>query len=290
MNGILNLLKPPGMTSHDAVSFVRRVYGLKRVGHAGTLDPAAAGVLPVFLGKATRLLEYTLDSSKEYRAEITFGFETDTADDTGKVVTTGSATLPDESTINSVLQSFIGVNRQIPPMYSAVKIGGKKLYELARAGIEANPAAREIYINDIRLLDISDGKLLIDVDCSKGTYIRTLCRDIGRRLGCPATMSFLVRTRAGLFKLQNAYTPKEVVASPMSVLQEADNAILHLDKIMLDSMQALDFLQGRTVTLVEAVQSELLRVYDAEKRLMGIGKAISAIQVRPIKVLMQHAD
>ena len=146
MDGILNLLKPPGMTSHDAVSFVRRTYGLKRVGHAGTLDPAAAGVLPIFLGKATRLLEYTLDSSKAYRAEITFGFATDTGDDTGKIINTGSAILPDKSVVEDILKSFIGVNFQVPPMYSAVKIGGKKLYELARAGIEATPAPREITI------------------------------------------------------------------------------------------------------------------------------------------------
>jgi tRNA pseudouridine55 synthase len=197
--GIINVLKPPGMTSHDVVAFIRRLYGEKRVGHAGTLDPAAAGVLPIFIGRATRLLEYSADGEKSYRAEISWGYETDTGDDTGKIIFSAPCVVPDFDQLNEILHSFVGTSEQIPPMYSAVKIGGKKLYELARQGIAIDRPARTIEIRSIALKKLTDKKAIFDVTCSKGTYIRALCTDIGRKAGCPAVMSFLVRTRVGLF-------------------------------------------------------------------------------------------
>lgn len=180
-SGLINVLKPPGMTSHDVVSFIRRTYHLKRVGHAGTLDPAASGVLPVALGSATRLLEYMTDTDKSYRVELTIGYETDTGDDTGAILNNAVCVMPVKTEIEKVLSSFIGTIEQIPPMYSAIKIQGKKLYELARAGITVERQPRIITIHNITLLHIDDTRILFDVTCSKGTYIRSLCSDIGKK-------------------------------------------------------------------------------------------------------------
>jgi tRNA pseudouridine55 synthase len=162
-SGIINVLKPPGMTSHDVVSFIRRLYGIKRVGHAGTLDPAAAGVLPVFIGNATRLVEYLADAGKSYRAELTFGFETDTGDDTGKIINRCPCTVLDSTQIKETLASFLGVNEQIPPMHSAIKIGGKKLYELARQGQVVERKPRKIVIDSISLITESQSRIVFDV-------------------------------------------------------------------------------------------------------------------------------
>lgn len=285
MNGILNVLKPPGMTSHDVVSYVRRQYGLKKVGHAGTLDPAAAGVLPIFLGQATRLIEYTTDTSKSYRAEISFGFETDTGDDTGKPIQTGSSHIPGWKQLEDVLALFTGSITQIPPMYSAIKVGGEKLYELARAGITVEPPPRQVTIHSIRLLHREESKILIDVDCSKGTYIRTLCQDIGRQISCPATMSFLVRTRVGSFDLAQAKTVEEIAAIKEKALLPVDYAINYLPAIVLDSAKSLAMQQGKTLVYSDC-HNGLVRLYDTNKTLLGIGHHDSSSSIlKAVKIL-----
>ncbi|TCL40105.1 tRNA pseudouridine55 synthase [Anaerospora hongkongensis] len=290
MNGIINVLKPPGMTSHDAVAYIRRTFAMKKVGHAGTLDPAAAGVLPVFLGSATRLIEYSTDAAKSYRVEITFGFETDTGDDTGKVTQTGPCEIPARQRLEEVLATFIGSITQIPPMYSAIKVDGKKMYELARAGISIEPKARQVFIHDIRILQVQQSKLLLDVDCSKGTYIRSLCQDIGRKLGCPAVMSFLIRTKVGDFTLEQAISVEEIGQKKESVLLPMDFAVMHLPLVSLKHAECKNLQQGKMV-FYQACPSTLVRIYDPNECLIGIGQYDRTTSLlKPLKILSAYSN
>lgn len=209
MDGIINILKPPGMTSHDVVSLVRKKANMKKVGHTGTLDPNAAGVLPICLGQGTKISQFLLDSHKKYRAELTLGIETDTQDRYGTIINQKEVTVTSEEVIN-VINGFVGTYDQVPPMYSALKRGGKKLYELAREGIEVERKPRRVHIFQIDILKLEGNRVLFDVTCSKGTYIRTLCKDIGDRLGCGGMMSFLLRTATGNFQLTTAISIDEL--------------------------------------------------------------------------------
>lgn len=224
MDGILNLLKPPGMTSHDVVSVVRRTLGIKKVGHTGTLDPGVAGVLPICVGKATRLAEYITGEDKAYRAEITFGITTDTEDSFGEVTGEKEAAHLTRGDVAYVLPRFQGEIMQVPPMVSAVKVGGKRLYELAREGVAIERQARPVTIHRLQLLAFRPGPrpvVYLDVVCSKGTYIRTLAADIGDALGVGAHMSYLVRTRSGSFTLSEAATLEELAAGTAPMLSPA---------------------------------------------------------------------
>jgi len=206
MNGFLNIYKPEGMSSAAVVGVIRRLSGEKRVGHAGTLDPAAAGVLPIMVGKATRLFDYLTDREKEYVAVAAFGTATDTQDATGEVIETGDR-YPDADTVRACLPNLTGEIRQVPSMYSAIKVDGKRLYALARQGAQAEVPARTVHIRRIELLgEMPDHGFELRVTCGKGTYIRTLCHDLGRLCGCPAHMRSLRRTRSGMFTEENALT------------------------------------------------------------------------------------
>lgn len=287
-SGVINVLKPPGMTSHDVVSFIRRLYGIKRVGHAGTLDPAAAGVLPVFLGNATRLVEYLSDADKHYRAELTFGFETDTGDDTGQIIASSPYTRPSSTQIRETLAAFIGVNEQIPPMYSAVKIGGKKLYELARAGQVVERKPRTIMLHAIALVAEHEAGLVFDVTCSKGTYIRTLCADIGRKLNCLAVMSFLVRTRVGNFCLEQSLTLEEIALLKEKAVQKPDSVLAHFPAVILSEQDSNAVKNGRSICC-QANALDLVTIYDWQKNFIGIGRKISGAEgqslLTPVKIL-----
>ncbi|HEY3368533.1 MAG TPA: tRNA pseudouridine(55) synthase TruB [Symbiobacteriaceae bacterium] len=224
MDGILNLLKPPGMTSHDVVYAVRRVLKVKKVGHTGTLDPGVAGVLPICVGRATRLAEFIAGEDKAYRAEITFGVTTDTQDSFGVVTGEKAADHLTKGDVAYTLTRFQGEIMQMPPMYSAVKTGGKRLYELAREGLEVERATRPVTIHRLQLLDFRPGPrptAFVDVVCSKGTYIRTLAADIGEALNVGAHMSYLVRTRSGRFRLEDAYTLEELAAGQVQPMPPA---------------------------------------------------------------------
>jgi tRNA pseudouridine55 synthase len=224
MDGILNLLKPPGMTSHDVVSVVRRVLGIKKVGHTGTLDPGVAGVLPICVGRATRLAEFIAGEDKAYRAEITFGVTTDTQDSFGQVTGDADASHLGKGDVAYAITKFQGEIMQVPPMVSAVKVDGKRLYELAREGVEVERAARPVTIHKLQLLDFRPGThpvAFVDVVCSKGTYIRTLAADLGQALGVGAHMSYLVRTRSGPFTLPEASTLEELAAGQAPMLTPA---------------------------------------------------------------------
>lgn len=287
MNGLLNILKPPGMTSHDIVSFVRRTYHMKRVGHAGTLDPAAAGVLPVAVGQATRLLEYLVADDKSYRVEATFGFETDSGDDTGNIISRSSENfvLPAADVIKTTLASFLGKIQQVPPMYSAIKIDGKKLYELARDGIKVELKPRDVLISNIDLIRLEDSRIVFDVTCSKGTYIRSLCTDIGRKLGCLATMSFLVRTRVGSFSLSDANTLEELSEGSPDFVLPADKFIA-MPEVYLSAQQVWAFRNGQIVECCTDENAKLIKVYSADKAFIGIASKDSSLSaIKPVKVL-----
>lgn len=235
MHGIFNVNKPSGITSHDVVNIVRRLSGVKRVGHAGTLDPAAEGVLLICVGKATRVSEYLIDSRKTYCAEIAFGIETDTYDSEGQVVARApewqveAVKLED---VEAALQSLTGRILQLPPKYSAIKKRGKPLYKLARAGIEVELEPREVEIYRAQVIDWQPPVAKIEIECSKGTYIRSFAHDLGQKLGSGAYLSYLVRLASGRFKLEDAL--------PLHVLEDAirrgywQELIYPLDYALLD--------------------------------------------------------
>lgn len=214
MDGLINLLKEPGYTSHDQVAALRRLLKTKKVGHAGTLDPGAAGVLPICVGQGTRVAEYMMDKNKTYRAEIVFGIETETQDAGGKVLCRQPGARVELSQLEEVLESFKGEIKQLPPMVSAVHYQGRRLYEWARQGKTVERQPRKVVIHSLKVISFQGERLypslLLDIKCSRGTYIRTLCADIGARLGCGAYLSFLIRTSSGDFHLQDAYTLTEI--------------------------------------------------------------------------------
>lgn len=211
LDGIININKEKGYTSHDAVARLRGILGQKKIGHTGTLDPDATGVLPLCLGKATRLSELLTDKEKTYRATLLLGKETDTQDISGKVLKE-SPVCVSPSEVCARLQEFQGDSMQIPPMYSACKVQGKKLYELAREGIQVERTPRPIHIRQITALKVSLPRVFLEVICSRGTYIRTLCHDVGQRLGCGGCMEELTRIRSGMFSLEDALTLDEAEA------------------------------------------------------------------------------
>ena len=209
MDGIINVYKEKGFTSHDVVAKLRGILRMKKIGHTGTLDPAAEGVLPVCLGKGTRLCDMLTDKTKTYRAVMLLGQETDTQDTTGVVQAEYPVHVTEEEVREAIL-SFLGDYMQIPPMYSALKVNGKKLYELARQGKEVERQARPVQILDIQIESIDLPRATFSVTCSKGTYIRTLCYDIGRKLGCGGCMESLLRTRVDRFKLEDSLTLSQI--------------------------------------------------------------------------------
>lgn len=220
MDGVLNLLKPPGMTSHDVVNLIRRLTGLKRVGHTGTLDPEASGVLVILLGKATKIAQFITAEDKQYRAEAILGIETDTQDASGRVVKGSDASWVTPEDVLNVLPRFTGKLSQVPPLVSAVHYQGKRLYELARAGQMVEVPPRMIEIHRLQLIrgewGATNPRVLFEISCSKGTYVRALIADIGKALGTGACVGFLLRTHVGSFTTQTAHTLEE-----LEVLKEA---------------------------------------------------------------------
>ena len=228
MNGIILIDKPQEWTSHDVVGKLRGILHERRIGHSGTLDPLATGLLVVFVGRATRAVEFAEADRKEYIAGLRLGMSTDTQDITGRILSEGSD-IPDEPEVRNVLERFKGELEQIPPMYSAVKIGGKKLYELARKGESIERKPRHITVFGLEITGRSDDDYILDVVCSKGTYIRTLCHDIGMSLGCGGCMSSLRRIKSGVFSVEDAHTISEVQEA--ADRGEADKLLLPIDTL-----------------------------------------------------------
>lgn len=301
MDGIFNIYKEKGFTSHDVVAIVRRTIHMKKVGHTGTLDPDAEGVLPVCVGKATKLSDVIMDGRKSYRAMLRLGITTTTEDASGEVLETKEVDF-NEDKIREVVASFIGRLEQVPPMYSAVKVNGKKLYELAREGKEIERKSRTIEVYDIRIRQfLPPDRVEIDVDCSKGTYIRTLCSDIGKALGCGGHMAELLRTRTGAFSLENAIKLDELKA--LAEQEKAEEVLLIMEEALEDfpmvkvSEKSQKFLynggkiQERFLTEKPAVltEGEIVATYDHENNLVGlyeIKKEENNYFIKPFKMLV----
>ena len=270
--GVVCVLKPPGLTSSDVVVDIRRIFHEKRVGHTGTLDPAAAGVLPVCIGRATRLFDYLVDKKKEYLAEIRFGLATDTEDAYGAVLESAECEVSEQE-LKAVLPSFLGEQLQVPPIYSSLNVNGVKMYKLARRGEVTAPVEerkRLITVSRLELVEKLDkNSFLIGIECSKGTYVRTLCRDIGRRLGVPAYMPFLLRIASGSFSLSGAHTIAELKAlseqnALESVLVPMDEAIAHIPAIHLNALsnkQKRLLINGACIPFENCPESEIRRLY-----------------------------
>lgn len=280
MDGIINILKPTGMTSHDVVGYIRKNYKFKKVGHTGTLDPNAAGVLPVCIGKATKLSQYIMKKNKKYRCQMTFGAETDTLDSYGTVLNRHHTEYIEPERIKKALEEFTGDISQIPPAYSAIKINGQKLYEKARNNevIEDIPS-RGVTISEISIIDYSFPKLTLDISCSSGTYIRSLVRDIAHTLGTVAYMSLLIRTSSGEFKIEDAVTLEELgdVSSINGYIKEMGSIDLDMKDIIIKDTALVSFLNGVYVSQKGIISDlsdftyENVRVLDTENRLLGIG-------------------
>jgi len=292
LHGYVVIDKPGGMSSHDVVSRVRRILGERRVGHAGTLDPAAVGVLPIAVGFATRTVEYLASSHKSYRAEITFGIETDSADGDGAMIGDAQPVTFSESELMTAIAGYTGDSLQTPPMHSAVKVDGKRLYELARAGETAEVAPRPITIHRIECVQWASPVATIEIDCSKGTYVRSIARDIGRSMGPGAYLSNLVRTRTGPFTLADAMTLEDLADQanhhPWTELAFHPDMVLHdLPAAVVGSERALEWRQGK---LLKASQSSgVVRVYDTLGRWLGVGSAVEDGQyVQPEKVIISE--
>ena len=235
MNGILNVYKEPGFTSHDVVAKLRGICKQKKIGHTGTLDPDASGVLPVCLGNATKVCDLLTDKDKEYRAVLLLGLTTDTQDVSGKTLEERPVLAAEEAVREAIL-SFVGDYDQIPPMYSALKVNGKKLCDLARAGKEVERSSRRVKIYSIQIEEMDLPRVKLRVNCSRGTYIRTLCHDIGQRLGCGGTMESLIRIRSGQFVLEEAKTLSEF--QKMADAGELEEALIPVDSLFGDLPKA----------------------------------------------------
>ncbi len=281
MNGIINVLKPPHMTSHDVVSFMRKTLRLKKIGHTGTLDPMAAGVLPICIGKATRISQYLLNDTKRYRCEMTLGYNTDTQDKWGKIIKVGKVDCT-ESDIVEIFNSFKGEILQTPPMYSALKYGGKKLYELARKGKTIKREPRKIWIYDLKILSIHNNYILFDILCSKGTYVRTLCEDIGNTLNCGAHMSFLLRTKSGNFTIDQAVTLETIQNTLLEDIQKnylfsIDYPLQDMPKVNIKKSFEKRVLNGNRIHLsaiensVPLIPDSVVKIYTGTK-FIALGK------------------
>jgi tRNA pseudouridine55 synthase len=277
IDGILNLDKPKGKTSFEVVAVVRRVSGERRVGHGGTLDPEATGVLPIYLGQGTRLVEFLVDARKVYQAEIELGVSTDTYDATGRTVGRGDTSALTREDVEAATYSFKGSVEQVPPMYSAVKHQGVPLYRWARAGIELPRKTRKVEFYRIEVLKWRPPLLSLEVECGKGTYIRSLAHDLGAKLGCGAHLSNLVRISSGPFHIRDAITISEVESAFKSdrwteLIQSIDIAVYHLPAVTVTNDEECSIVNGRPLMLVkqDSPSEGQCRAYSRDGRFLAI--------------------
>lgn len=281
-NGVIIINKPKGFTSHDVVAKLRGILSMKKIGHTGTLDPDAVGVLPVCVGNATKISDLLTSYQKEYEAEVTLGAETDTQDSSGNIIKTSDVTVT-EKDIQTAVSSFIGEISQIPPMYSAIKQDGKKLYELARAGIEVERKPRLVIIDKINItnFDLHNKKFSMRVLCSKGTYIRTLCSDIGKKLGCFAHMSELRRTKSGDFSITDAVSLEAVEEmtkkEDFSFIIPVDVVLSAYPPLYVSQRKAQNMCNGMQIRTPGMTDGITYRVYDECGHFLTVSKAENGI-------------
>lgn len=280
MDGVLNVLKPAGMTSFDVIAFLRRVYGQKKIGHGGTLDPMAAGVLPVFLGRAARLIEYAPIHTKTYEAEFLMGLATDTEDATGTVIERGRP-IGDKAVWEAAAAQFRGHIAQVPSLYSAKQVNGRRAYDLAREGKPVALPPKWVDITRLDIVDVCPPYLRLSVTCSSGTYIRALGRDLGKAAGCPLTMSFLLRSQMGPFTIDEAKTLEEIEADPVHVLSPIRAVLTDLPPVFLSPEKGKDFQQGKRLPVGGEDLSQAAVYHD--ETFLGIGWVAHGI-LHPKKV------
>lgn len=295
-SGVLVVDKGPGATSFDVVALVRRRLRVRRVGHAGTLDPGATGVLPILIGEATKLTPYLMDQDKEYVATIRFGLTTDTHDVSGRVLSETAVSRLDRRALEEACRPFVGRIKQIPPMYSAVHHAGRRLYELAREGIEVDREPREVVVRSIVVEEVAPPRATLRVVCGKGTYVRVLASDLGAALGYGGAVERLVRCRVGPFVLADAIPWAEVTDGDAAMLwsrvEPPESALAGWGRVTLDERAAAAFVHGQAVEVRAVARGEAgshVRVHDAAGALIGVG-AVTADerQVKPVRIL--HAD
>lgn len=270
-DGFVNVNKPAGMTSHDAVNRLRKIFGTRKVGHAGTLDPQASGVLPVAVGSATKFIEYLAAREKSYRAQILFGISTDSGDLEGEVIARAENFIPPTNEqLADVLSNFVGEIEQRPPKFSAIKIHGRKAYDLARKNLPFEMPTRRVKIFRLSLVALTDSIATVDVECGAGTYIRSLAIDIGESLNLPTTLKSLIRTRVGDFKLTDALTFDAIEKIGGSCLLPIDVCLNHLPTFELPAHRVRAFMNGLPTT-VAAADEPIVRV-KADGKFLGIGR------------------
>ena len=293
LHGFLVIDKPSGWTSFDVVARARRLLGVRKIGHAGTLDPAATGVLPLAVGHATRVLEYLTETDKTYVAGVTFGIKTDSHDRDGAVTAVRDASSLTLERVEQALAGFRGPIMQVPPMHAAIKVNGRRLYELARRGEEIERAPRSVVINSLMLQAWEPPVATLVVDCSKGTYIRSLARDLGAVTGVGAHLSSLIRTRTGPFTLDEAISLDALAAADLpaawpELARPADVVLAEWPALVLDTGQAVDWRHGKPIPVPEAQDRAdgLCRVYDAAGTWLGVARADETGRFwRPLKVI-----
>jgi len=268
MNGILIINKPKGYTSHDIVNVLRKELNTKKIGHTGTLDPNATGVLPILIGQATKISKYLIEHDKTYIAELKLGEKSSTGDPEGEIVERKNIPNITEKQIENVLKSFIGRQEQIPPIYSSIKINGKKAYEYARKGETVEISPREIEIMNISLIKFEKDTITFEVKCSKGTYIRVLCEDIAKKLGTVGLMSNLIRTEVNNFNIENAYTLEDIKNKKDITLTSIEDVFKTKPYINLDNRKTELFLNGVQLTFNE--QDGIYRIYN-NNTFVGLG-------------------
>jgi len=282
-DGFINLNKPAGMTSHDAVNHLRKIFSTRKVGHAGTLDPQACGVLPVAINRATKFIEYLADCDKTYRAEILFGVATDSGDLEGKIISrTENFFMPTIDELDAALKNFVGEIEQTPPKFSAIKIHGRKAYDLARKNFDFEMPVRRVKIFRLELVALEKNSATIEIDCGKGTYIRSLAIDIGARLNLPATLKNLIRLRVGSFDLKNSLTFDEIKKIGADCLLPIETCLNHLPTFELDERRVKAFLNGLPTTL-HAPDEKFLRII-SDGKFLGVGR-IERGELRSSKII-----
>lgn len=278
MNGVLNIFKPKGMSSFDAVRVVKKVAGTGKVGHTGTLDPEATGVLPICIGRATKIIDYIMDSEKVYEVTLKLGIRTTTYDLEGEVLEERDPSHLTEEEILNAINSFKGEYSQIPPMYSALKQNGVRLYELARKGIEVERKGRLINIHNLEDIKINNPYISMKVTCSKGTYIRSLCYDIGEKLGVFATMTQLNRAKTSVFSQEKSININELTKENINdYILSMEEALEKYDKIIVNKKYVKLLVNGVRVadgrfTKDKVINNKLYRVYDDENNFIGLGE------------------
>ncbi|MFC2059094.1 tRNA pseudouridine(55) synthase TruB [Chloroflexota bacterium] len=297
IDGILNINKPKGKTSFDIVALVRRLSGERKVGHAGTLDPDATGVLPVCLGQGTRVVEFLTKAKKCYLAELQLGISTDTYDASGKITQRDDSSKLTREQVEEAISAFTGFIDQIPPMYSAVKHQGKPLYRLARAGVEVPRKARRVEVSRLEITNWQPPLLTLEIECSKGTYIRSLAHDLGQKLGCGAHIKDLVRLKSGPFHISDGIDITDLADAFREgywteLIHPIDLALLHLTAVTIDEEDERAVTNGRALALAEeaSVEGKLCRAYSRDGRLLALLRYCTETENwRPEKVFQQQS-